>query len=45
MPPLAFISANWQKALPALSAIGIAAWIAFFRDNPLSDACCSRRCW
>src|SRR5580692_11025584 len=37
MPPLSFIAANWQKALPALSAIGIAAWIAFFRDNPLSE--------
>ena len=37
MPALSFISANWQKALPALSAIGIAAWIAFFRDNPLSE--------
>src|SRR5580658_6939086 len=37
MPALSFIAANWQKALPALSAIGIAAWIAFFRDNPLSE--------
>ena len=37
MPLLAFIAANWQKALPALSAIGIAAWIALFRDDPLSE--------
>ena len=34
--PLAFISANWQKALPALALIGIAAWIALFRGTPTS---------
>ena len=37
MHPLSFISANWQKALPALSAIGVAAWIALFRHDPLSE--------
>jgi hypothetical protein len=34
--PLAFISANWQKAPPALALIGIAAWIVLFRDTPTS---------
>ena len=34
--PLTFISANWQKALPALALIGIATWIALFRDTPTS---------
>jgi hypothetical protein len=37
MPLLSSIAANWQKALPALSAIGIAAWIALFRHDPLSE--------
>ena len=37
MPLLSFIAAYWQKALPVLSAIGIAAWIAVFRHDPLSE--------
>jgi hypothetical protein len=36
MPPVAFISANWQKALPALALVGAIAWFALFRDNPTS---------
>jgi hypothetical protein len=34
---LSRIAANWQKALPALSAVGIAAWIALFRHDPTSE--------
>lgn len=34
MSPVAFVSANWQKALPALAVIGAVAWFALFRDNP-----------
>jgi len=34
---LSRIAANWQKALPALSALGIAAWIMLFRDDPSSE--------
>jgi hypothetical protein len=30
-------AANWQKFLPALVAIGIAAWIALFRNDPTSE--------
>lgn len=37
MPLPSFIAANWQKALPVLSAIGILAWIAAFRHDPLSE--------
>jgi hypothetical protein len=37
MPLLSLIAVNWQKALPALSAIGIAAWIALFRHDPLTE--------
>jgi Protein of unknown function with HXXEE motif len=37
MSILSRIAANWQKATPALSAIGIAAWIALFRDDPISE--------
>jgi hypothetical protein len=36
MPLLTSIATNWQKALPALAAIGIAAWIAAFRHEPTS---------
>lgn len=34
---LSCIAANWQKALPFLSALGIAVWILLFRSNPLSE--------
>jgi Protein of unknown function with HXXEE motif len=34
---LSRIAANWQKALPPLSAIGIATWIALFRHDPTSE--------
>ena len=37
MPLLTSISANWQKALPLLAVLGIAAWIALFRDAPASE--------
>lgn len=37
MSLLSCIAANWQKALPFLSALGIAAWIILFRTNPLSE--------
>ena len=37
MPVLSRIAADWQKALPVLSAIGIAAWIALFRHDPTSE--------
>jgi hypothetical protein len=35
--PLSFISANWQKALPALAIIGVATWVVLFRHNPSSE--------
>jgi hypothetical protein len=31
------IAANWQKALPFLSALGMVVWIALFRDDQLSE--------
>lgn len=34
---LSCIAANWQKALPYLSVLGILAWIVFFRSDPLSE--------
>lgn len=34
---LSCIAANWQKALPYLSVLGILAWIALFRSDPLSE--------
>ncbi len=37
MPLLSCIAANWQKALPYLSLLGIAAWIVLFRADPLSE--------
>ena len=37
MPLLTSISANWQKALPLLAVLGIAAWITMFRDAPASE--------
>ena len=37
MSILSRFAANWQRSLPALSAIGIAAWIALFRNDPTSE--------
>ena len=37
MPLLSRIAANWQKALPYLSTLGIIFWIALFRSDPLSE--------
>ena len=37
MTILSCLAANWQKALPYLSALGLAAWIALFRNHPLSE--------
>jgi hypothetical protein len=37
MPLLAAIAANWQKALPVLTAIGLIAWYACFRDTPTTE--------
>jgi len=37
MSILSRFAANWQRFLPALSAIGIAAWIALFRNDPTSE--------
>src|SRR5271157_2311250 len=34
---LSRIAADWQKALPVLSLVGLAAWIAAFRDDPTSE--------
>lgn len=34
---LSVISTQWQKWLPALSIIGIVAWIAVFRNEPVSE--------
>lgn len=35
--PLSFISANWQKALPALAVIGVVTWVLMFRQNASSE--------
>ncbi len=37
MSLLSCIAANWQRALPYLSALGIVVWIALFRSEPLSE--------
>jgi len=34
---LSRIAADWQRALPALTAIGVAAWIAVFRHDATSE--------
>ncbi|MFZ2068150.1 MAG: HXXEE domain-containing protein [Xanthobacteraceae bacterium] len=34
---LSCIAVNWQKVLPYLSVLGILAWIALFRSDPLSE--------
>jgi hypothetical protein len=36
--PLALVSTGWQKALPVLIPVCIAAWVALFRDNPMSTS-------
>ena len=36
--PLALVSTSWQKALPALIPVCIAAWFALCRDNPMSTS-------
>ncbi len=42
MTILSCLAANWQKALPYLSALGLAAWIALFRNHPLSERAIGR---
>lgn len=37
MPVLSRIAADWQKALPFLTAIGLVVWIAVFRDDPTTE--------
>lgn len=37
MPLFSSIAANWQKALPVLTVVGIAGWIALFRADPASE--------
>jgi hypothetical protein len=37
MSILSRFAANWQKALPLLSVLGIAAWSALFRHDPTSE--------
>ena len=37
MSLLSLIETGWQKALPFLSVLGLALWIALFRHDPLSE--------
>ena len=37
MHPLALVSADWQKALPVLVIVGIAAWFALYLPDPTSE--------
>lgn len=37
MPPLAYISDNWQKWLPALAVLCAIAWLLSFRAAPTSE--------
>jgi hypothetical protein len=37
MHPLSFVSANWQKWLPALAVIGAVLWLVLFRNEPASE--------
>lgn len=37
MQPLSYISANWQKWLPALAVICAVLWIVLFRSDPTSE--------
>jgi hypothetical protein len=36
MSPIALVSANWQKALPALALVGAVAWFVLFRNDSTS---------
>ena len=37
MPLIQFVADNWQRALPALAALGGAAWLAAFAGDPTSE--------
>jgi hypothetical protein len=37
MQPLRLVSADWQKALPILTVIGIVAWVMLFRQARTSE--------
>jgi hypothetical protein len=37
MPLLRLIAIDWQKALPVLTVVTLAIWIARFRDNPAAE--------
>ena len=37
MSPLSRIAADWQKALPVLAILGVAVWVAVFRNDPVSE--------
>jgi hypothetical protein len=37
MHPLNLVSADWQKALPALIVAGIVVWLILFRNAPTSE--------
>jgi hypothetical protein len=37
MHPLSLVSADWQKALPVLTVIGLVVWLVLFRSNPVSE--------
>ena len=37
MPLIQFVADNWQRALPALAALGAAAWLAAFTGDPTSE--------
>lgn len=34
---LSYIAANWQRSLPYLTVLGLVAWVALFRNDPLSE--------
>jgi hypothetical protein len=37
MPPLAYISDNWQKWLPALAVLSAISWFVAFRNAPTTE--------
>jgi hypothetical protein len=37
MHPLNLVSADWQKALPALIVIGVLVWLILFRNAPTTE--------
>lgn len=37
MHPLNLVSADWQKALPVLIAVGLVVWLILFRHAPTSE--------